>query len=136
MKQIFTLTTPNALSHGTRATIDRELHTLASVSARIGAARSSVWRWISSGDLPSKQAAGGRYMFETAHLNEFELRLRLARQRKAEENKKAEAVAAVLADPGKATNAELLTAYNSSRGFAQEKIWKEYTTRLTRQIRR
>lgn len=108
--------------------IATETHTLDSVSARIGAPRSTVFRWIQGGDLPAKAVSGG-WQFASSHLEEHALRIKLARAQKMRAAQERTELAAVISDPAAATDEALVGAYLKSSGHTASHLWGEVSKR-------
>jgi hypothetical protein len=131
MKQIFCLTKKPPLTIRSGDSYHAiEFHTLGSAAARIGAPRSSVHRWIQSGDLPAKVSPDGRYRFEAHHLEQFALRLKAEAIRKQREAAARTQLSAVIADPAAATTDDLLDQYMQAPDPATRgQIWTEVSKR-------
>lgn len=128
-KQIFCLSEPppaaTPTADGYSAT---ELHTLATAAARIGVPKSTIHRWVTSGDLPSIPHYG-RYVFQSHHLDQFALRVKVEKYKKLRQAKTATSLAAVLADPAGANNDALISAYLKSSGSTASALWPEVSKR-------
>ena len=130
MKHIFCLSTPcpKATKTPGNTYVATETHSLDSVSARIGAPRSTVYRWIQSGDLPATAVRGG-YEFSSNHLEEFALRIRLARAQKMRAAQERSELSAVVSNPAAATDEALVGAYLKSSGQTASHLWGEVSRR-------
>lgn len=128
--QVFCLNNPRPLAvktaDGYTAT---EHHTLSSAAARIGAPKTSVHRWIQSGDLPAKITKTGHYAFQSNHLDQLALRIRLARHQKQQAADAQTALSAIVSDPAAASDEDLVGAYIKSTGETATRIWSEVSQR-------
>lgn len=126
---IFCLSTPVPVATRTATGYSaHEVHSLSSVAARIAAPKSTVHKWITDGDLPCSAVPGG-YKFQSNHLEEFALRIKLLRAQKQAAAAAATELSAVLENPPKATGDALLRGFNATKGQSQQRIFKEISRR-------
>jgi hypothetical protein len=128
-KQIFCLSEPaptaTQTADGYSAT---ETHTLATAAARIGVPKSTIHRWVTSGDLPSTPHYG-RYVFQSNHLDQFALRVKCEMFKKLQQAKQATTLSSVLANPSGANDSALISAYLTSSGSTASSLWPEVSKR-------
>lgn len=128
-KQIFCLSAPAPVTTPTATGYTAtETHTLATAAARIGVPKSTIHRWVVSGDLPSTPHYG-RYIFQSHHLDQFALRVKCESFKKLQQAKQQTTLSSVLANPSGANDGALISAYLTSSGSTASSLWPEVSRR-------
>lgn len=134
-KQIFCLTSPGVVAEpvmrdGKPAYRAFEIHTISSLSARIGVPPTTCFRWLKDGTLPATRSPEGRHKIASNILEELALRVRFEKKKKMRRIQEETRLSEVLTNPEAATDEGLIDAYYRSRDpQTAGQIWQEVSKR-------